>query len=1171
MKSQQRPFAMSDAPAEVSDPWAIAGVTRRRFLASGAALGGVLGAPLLTSCLGGGGDDAAAVDPLARTLFFDLSHHDTSDRTYFLVGGGHRHALVSVADKPEVLAAARKSNAFLAEVADEHITHHVEGAVFAGDSPTLTYLASAADATGAWSMAAVYLQIPVAGATHAYTQARAKTPAGPLPLSVHRRYYGVRAAQSEQDLSDERVLLGPPAHAATILGAHAELFSLETNSAHHIHSNHIDPLDATAVIANALSTPNFGPGKPEVNSNGDPNTIGWATLIPVIDDSTGKPFVNTKGRNVGYNQYVPRLHPVLAQFAGPAMAKITASVGDDESLGADVTTLDPQPGTPANLAYTGKMWARQDGTAFVDSSGAAAAASSGSVVMKCKQDPGQYLTRLNATSATTGNLTTVDMRLLNAATRFLGVYLQFFSDANPDKPLLLADIPEYKSGSIIAGHEKSSDQPDAMFIGILGSAITVMAVPVGPAFMFPSFKLPAGVTTVKVLMSGLGTGANTHPDTLLLGEVMTGVVSYGLTAFMCAMGAALSMQLVWNTLLTPVMTGIAQEIALVVTSGFNDKGPNTWQFWAAQTLLVAKLVAQVAVGKAVGPLLTKLIFGTITANSEAFAEDEIPLVGWVMLGVSVAVGVASLLETSIEVVLSPKTYVWELGFTHDVTVTVTHDSTNSAFPAEATHCIVTATFGDAIPHRQTLSMNGRNLTQPIDVTFPSVPLGGSIAASVALIQQAVPGQASILLGKGSTDNLVNGPTVAPAIQITQLPFPLGPQTVYRHKRKTALTASGVHYWNTTAAPPVATQPACAEAGTICKLNSISVRHGTSSGPGYVGYAWQSQNLDPSVAPGCASQGAGQLDQMANVNADDGASGYAVTTCGYEFSGVQLAYDLLPSSLLAPVNGSPSANPGGRNFYLDTSGSATGTWHLRQVVLDASPHFDQSASKSWGVLNFLPDVLLLHPAGHVVSISSANNKIESLPLPKVGLADSDALVSLLAQTHCGEGSRPGRLTQPLTAGVAADGTIIVLENGDPNALPPVPTRLQAITVGGNPKKHFTGQTGSPNAAYFFELTETPAANNWTLLDVAVEYTGAIYVLSISPTGICQLDIYLHDQVGTKPLCTTTGINAGKLAVDFWRGVYTLNNDVIARDDGATPRLTEPSVSRWEPCNVGQTCT
>ncbi len=95
---------------------------------------------------------------------------------------------------------------------------------------------------------------------------------------------------------------------------------------------------------------------------------------------------------------------------------------------------------------------------------------------------------------------------------------------------------------------------------------------------------------------------------------------------------------------------------------------------------------------------------------------------------------------------------------------------------------------------------------------------------------------------------------------------------------------------------------------MCKLNSITVRQGTSSGPGYVGYAWQSQNLDPSVAPGCGSQGAGQLDQMANVNTDAGASGYAVTACGYEDARGAARVRPLPSSLLAPVNGSTGCEP-----------------------------------------------------------------------------------------------------------------------------------------------------------------------------------------------------------------------------------------------------------------------
>ena len=46
--------------------------------------------------------------------------------------------------------------------------------------------------------------------------------------------------------------------------------------------------------------------------------------------------------------------------------------------------------------------------------------------------------------------------------------------------------------------------------------------------------------------------------------------------------------------------------------------------------------------------------------------------------------------------------------------------------------------------------------------------------------------------------------------------------------------------------------------------------------------------------------------------------------------------------------------------------------------------------------------------------------------------------------------PGPLTQPLTASVYANGTIIVIENGDRHAMPPVPTRLQALTVGGTPR-------------------------------------------------------------------------------------------------------------------------
>ncbi len=275
------------------------------------------------------------------------------------------------------------------------------------------------------------------------------------------------------------------------------------------------------------------------------------------------------------------------------------------------------------------------------------------------------------------------------------------------------------------------------------------------------------------------------------------------------------LQVVWTKLVTPFVSAIAQEIVSVFSSAFNDKRPEHLEVLGRRKLLgFGKFVANFLNGKGGTGALPKLLWAVIRADAEALPKTRFHRVGWAMFGVSVAVGVASLLETSIEVALSPKTYVWELGFTHDITVTVTHDSTNSAFPADATHCIVTATFGDAIPHRQTLSMNGRDLTKPITSRFPACR---SAAASRigGFIQQALPGQASILLGKGSTGNLVNGPPSRRRSRSRSCRFRSDRRPIYRHRRKTALTAAGMHYWNTTAAPPVATQPACAEAGHAC--------------------------------------------------------------------------------------------------------------------------------------------------------------------------------------------------------------------------------------------------------------------------------------------------------------------------------------------------------------------
>ena len=218
---------------------------------------------------------------------------------------------------------------------------------------------------------------------------------------------------------------------------------------------------------------------------------------------------------------------------------------------------------------------------------------------------------------------------------------------------------------------------------------------------------------------------------------------------------------------------------------------------------------------------------------------------------------------------------------------------------------------------------------------------------------------------------------------------------------------------------------------------------------------------------------------------------------------------------------------------------------------------------------MPDALLLHPSGHVVSISNANHKMETLKIPPAPMSDADAAAQLLAQTKCGKGSRPGLMTSPVAAAVAADGTILVLEFGDPTppTPPALPARIQAFDLGGNPKPFFTQQP----VPYVLELTATPNTAGWQYMDMAIEYGGFIYVLS-QLQGTNRLDIYAPGQTGTAPISTTTGFNAAKIAVDFWRNVYTLNYEVIPTT-GSPPAFTEPSVSLWTPSDscVGAGCT
>jgi hypothetical protein len=415
-----------------------------------------------------------------------------------------------------------------------------------------------------------------------------------------------------------------------------------------------------------------------------------------------------------------------------------------------------------------------------------------------------------------------------------------------------------------------------------------------------------------------------------------------------------------------------------------------------------------------------------------------------MLGVSIAVGVASIIQTSVELSQVPWTDIDDLTFTHDLSVTILKDSGDDTFPKAADHYKVTALFDDGTPRVQTLA-----LPQPVPATlpqvvFPGVPLGGNVNVSVAFFQvptDPLQPAGGVLLGKGTTGLIPNTLGATPTITIQELQFPITANTTYVHKQKTAVDPStGRHVWDPQAAPPTVNAGTLVSdgPGTLYGFRSITVRQGTATSQGYVGYAWQGWNTGPSQATG---GGAGTLDQMANLNTADAETGY-VTSAGFARPGVHLAYNLLSS--------------GSANFYLDTTDP--NYLHVRQVTLEPTPMFDSpSSNQSWGVFTLLPDALLLHPAGHLVSISRTTHTMATHRLPDAFMTDAEAAVHLLAQVKSGSGTRPGLMTAPAVATVAPDGTILVLEAGDPTATPtPIPSRLQAFNLGANAIPFFAKQ-------------------------------------------------------------------------------------------------------------------
>ena len=826
---------------------------------------------------------------------------------------------------------------------------------------------------------------------------------------------------------------------------------------------------------------------------------GWATLEPYIDPTTGQPYLNSQGQK----QYFVNWSTATMTSAGPAIHASLTVAKNDPTLGVNITDLDPAAGDPS---LEGKIWKVRDGEPTVQAPTRVALAEGGSSFTFVNQAT-EHGYRAKVAEVGSGRVVTVDLE--NWFVRYLGIYVRYLDAAG--NPIAVADLPQSTRDRFPDWAQQFSGKYDSMAV-LMGPEWELLSIPLKEVREEITFEMPDSAASALVMASGWGrSGPDRYTDTIDPGIICTSLINLAVPGFFLILGAPTGFLEFVGDLDQFAYVRLISD--LLVNAGFNI-------FVAAEyhdpaTLVdFAKTLGEFILSASAVWIVTR-IRNAVSAEEPL---DQVPFLGGILFTIGALTLVSAVTQTIAESENSPETYVNKLSFTHDLQVTVQHDPNDFEFPAVATYYVLTAIFDQGTPvDSGPIPMPAGTVSEPIGYTFPAVPFGGRVNVSISFYSAD-----GWLAGKGETGAVANT-TDEVEITITENHVPLTSTTIYSHKEKTALDANGHVVWLPTTTPPTATagNTTCATAvGSLCNLIGITVSQQYAA----VGYTWEAYS--PAVQS-CESGGSGQLHQLANLAlTQNPQTGRLAPSCGYA-GPLRIVYDLMGNA--------------NNNFYVDPIG---GRQLVRQIRLSQSgpPTMDGPTSNlAWGKFGNPSDALLLHPGGQLISISAQFNKIEVLDLPASASPDDYAAP---AMAYSGTGIREGLVNGPVAAALTPEGVILILESKN--------LRIQAFDIGANPSRHFK------QGAYFVPLkSETESVR---YLDMAVESGGYIYVLSATLAYVYRLDIYAPDG---EFVSRTVGVNAARLAIDFWRNAYTLNYEILRLPNGNLPSITEPSISQWIP--------
>ncbi|HTW09785.1 MAG TPA: hypothetical protein VME46_19940 [Acidimicrobiales bacterium] len=1043
-----------------------------------------------------------------RTLHFSLGFLRDGAPARLHVGR-RRHTLRRHTE--ESRTRARVVNPALRLLADHQLTHFVEDVELPSDQAQMLLVSS--DPPAGHTLPVILLtkiHVPRAARATAVRQRRAQGRVGPDPVL---RFAGASQADAAGagdtipvDVDDWVSALDA---AVQCIFMHAELCNIGAATAATVievikYSNGTSDL-ATVILQQAEQ------------HQSDPSQQNWVYETP-YSMPDGSP--STTMRYVWSDV-------TLLWMPGPMKAALqtTKNMPSLESSGTNAGCYTVQSGvTTVGPAQTGSRATVQRRRAAPPGAVGDGSGASWTVNSLTPQNGFTY----NNDVAMTG--TSFSASFTNSWLRWLSGYVEFLGPGGE------VVAPSSWTSQVPARVAGTYDSDTKKFVALYSSVDTILAIPVGGEATTVAFDWPDNASGVRLLAGGIGrTGGiegqggvyygGWDGQVCAAGAIMTGVFNFGIPATCLLLGATIP-QTALNDLAKSVL-GTVLDIGIALVNG-----PIADAISDGSTTTVL-----LAFADAIPHLLLDapdLVFAIDGAIAEEAVEESTPIFGWIALGVSVLTTVASLLETTAEVVLSPAVFELVATAAIDAQWTLLPDVDHpNTWPLEATHYVVTASYADGTTRVTGGALGPAPQQGPIVASFDEaggnqLPAGGTVQFTAAFYSDT-----DWLCGAAVSPALsaaVDGPLVVPTQHITEFLVPISASTRYEYQKSLSYGSSGQYAWADSMPQATVTSLDPSNTGaTIGALGQITVNQPQSQ----VAYDWQASGQALPVEGGTNPTDE-QLYVFQTISTlTDPGQGMRFVPFGFVGA--------------SPVGYGLSEPATGNNFYLDPAGQE---FNVRQIVLDGSSGtFVLPSGQSFGRFNEPIDACCVHPSGFVVGVSTANARLELLRLPAAAVPDASAP---LADIYGGYGARPGLLHQPVGVAAAVGSGVIVLENAD-SGLSGGDARLQAFDLQGNPAPIFA--RGSSTALLHPE--QAPV----TALAVATESKGFIYVLKYLGEGAViedyALDIYAPD--GTF-LSQTIGLASGSIAVDLWRTVYTLDYQQIAKPAGLRP---EPSVSFWTP--------